>query len=332
MSRTVQFLLPTKQKSGNNKERRVGFEFEFSGLKAMETAVLIKKLWGGTIKKRNRFDIKITGGRLGDFSVELDAGIIKKDALLSALGGMGIKFRRPTDRESWQRLVEKLANTVVPYEICTPPLPLSRLKEVEKLRRALHRQHARGTKAKYQYAFGMHMNPEIPDRFTRNILNILRSFLLHYPWLLKKLAIDWTRRISPFIRPFPDAYLALVLDPSYRPGRHRLILDYLKHNPTRNRPLDLLPLFCLLEEKTVRRVLPKEKINPRPAFHYRLPNCLLDDPEWRVADEWNYWVRIEELALDAKHLKQLSEELLSLMNTAPLLWQAKWKETFPGHV
>ncbi|OBX33760.1 putative amidoligase enzyme [Halomonas elongata] len=38
-----------------------------------------------------------------------------------------------------------------------------------------------------------------------------------------------------------------MLDPDYQPDLRTLIDDYLEYNPTRNRELDLLPLFAYLD-------------------------------------------------------------------------------------
>ena len=63
----------------------------------------------------------------------------------------------------------------------------------------------------------------------------------------------------------------------------RLIDDYVRFNPTRNRPLDMLPvLACLDRERTLAAVEDPHLTKPRPAFHYRMPNSLLDEPDWRV--------------------------------------------------
>ena len=40
----------------------------------------------------------------------------------------------------------------------------------------------------------------------------------------------------------------------------------------------------------MRAVLPNEKINGRPTFHYRLPDARLSDPGWSIAPDWNRWV------------------------------------------
>ena len=52
-------------------------------------------------------------------------------------------------------------------------------------------------------------------------------------------------------------------------------------------------------------------VKPRPAFHYRLPNCMIDEPQWTLAREWNLWVMIERLANDAPRLAEMSREYLA---------------------
>ena len=44
--------------------------------------------------------------------------------------------------------------------------------------------------------------------------------------------------------------------------------------------------WSLLENVTG---LELDLINPRPAFHYRLPNCHLHNPEWSIQKEVQRW-------------------------------------------
>ena len=81
-----------------------------------------------------------------------------------------------------------------------------------------------------------------------------------------------------------------------------LIDDYLAANPTRNRDLDLFRSCCIATKQRVRAVLPNEKINARPTFHYRLPDARVSDPGWSIAPDWNRWVAVERLAADRDRL------------------------------
>jgi hypothetical protein len=85
-----------------------------------------------------------------------------------------------------------------------------------------------------------------------------------------------------------------------------LIDDYLDASPSRNRELDMLPLFAHLDHDRVRARLPYEKISARPTFHYRLPDSRVDDPAWTIAADWNRWVEVERLACDPARLVRLA--------------------------
>jgi hypothetical protein len=107
-----------------------------------------------------------------------------------------------------------------------------------------------------------------------------------------------------------------LAEADYRPFLAELIDDYLAANPTRNRDLDLLPLLLFLDEARVRAVLPNEKINGRPAFHYRLPDSRVSDPGWSIAPEWNRWVAVERLAADPERLEMVGRAYLEFPGEA----------------
>jgi hypothetical protein len=76
-----------------------------------------------------------------------------------------------------------------------------------------------------------------------------------------------------------------------------------------------------------------ENVRPRPTFHYRLPNCLVDDPSWSFALEWNRWVEVERLAEDPVRLARACEEARALpARLEPAEWRARaagWGVTAP---
>ena len=81
-----------------------------------------------------------------------------------------------------------------------------------------------------------------------------------------------------------------------------LIDDYLKDNPTRNRVLDMLPLFMFLDKDRVEAAVEDSLVRPRPTLHYRLPNSEVDEPDWSLSLAWNDWMQVEALANDAARL------------------------------
>jgi hypothetical protein len=94
-----------------------------------------------------------------------------------------------------------------------------------------------------------------------------------------------------------------VVDPDYWPSRAELIDDYLAANPTRNRALDMLPLFAHLDEARVRAAVDDPRIKPRPALHYRLPNCEINEPGWGLRKAWLDWLQVEHLASEHERLQ-----------------------------
>ncbi|MEQ8516829.1 MAG: amidoligase family protein, partial [Chromatocurvus sp.] len=109
---------------------------------------------------------------------------------------------------------------------------------------------------------------------------------------------------------YPEAYLRELFSQPEPPAREQLIADYLAHNPTRNRALDMLPLFSELDEAAVQASVPDDRIKARPTFHYRLPNCQIDREEWSLADSWNIWWAVDELAQRHDDLDTLAARYL----------------------
>jgi hypothetical protein len=97
-----------------------------------------------------------------------------------------------------------------------------------------------------------------------------------------------------------------VLAPNYAPSVSQLIDDYLKHNPTRNRGLDLLPLFAHLDKDRVTRAVDDDRVSARPTFHFRMPDSRVDDPRFRITEQWQAWLEVERLACDPLRLAEQS--------------------------
>jgi hypothetical protein len=304
------FHLPREVHTEDGRVRRVGFELEYAGVSLEDAAAGIISLFGGTSRRQNRYVLKVEGTRFGDFEVELDITLLKNRAYAPFLQKMGIDPLGQPMR-SLEEFLLKTASAVAPFEVVTPPFPMTELDEVDRLREMLRLRKAQGTRESVIYAFGLHINPEVPSTRVETILSLLRSYLLLEHWIRAESAIDLSRRVSPFIRDFPADFRRLVIDTAYAPDLDLFIDDYLEHNPSRNRSLDLLPLLSFLRhDKVMERASQEQAIKPRPTLHYRLPNCLIDDPGWTIAQEWNRWVAVEELAADHERLQGLCKEYL----------------------
>jgi hypothetical protein len=223
--------------------------------------------------------------------------------------------------------------TVAPIEIGMPPLPVDDLTPGELLRTRLRDAGAKGTRVVPWYAFGMHINVEIPSADAGVLRDYLRAFVLLYPWLKQRAEVTFTRSVAPFINPFPDPYVDLILRPSYAPDQATLIDDYLAHNPTRNRPLDMLPVLMQLDADRVRAKVTTDLalVKPRPAFHYRLPNSMLDEADWTLAREWNTWVAVERLAAAPDRIAEMAAAYAEAQRRSFKPFYDRWPGVLAAH-
>lgn len=293
----TEFKMPPEMRTAEGTLRRVGFELEFAGLELAAAAEAVRELFGGKVVEEDRFRFRVVATTVGDFTVEADARLLRNRRYLEHLRRLGVPVDEADVQKPIDALVGWLAELVVPFEVTLPPLPLPDLALVEELRMSLAAREARGTGAGLRYALGLHLNPEAPSLTVESILRHLRAFLTLYDWLLETSDIDLSRSLAPFVDELPEDYRRLVLDPAYSPSIDRLAADYTAHNPTRNRALDLLPLLAhVLGPEALPELGDEELIQPRPTYHYRLPDCRIDEPDWTVAAEWNRWVEVERLA------------------------------------
>lgn len=284
----------------NDLKRNVGFEIEYAGVSLENVAAIIKRLFGGQVIKKNTAELEVVDTEFGTFKVELDAVQVKKFA-----AAMKAEIDKPDDERviaetiitAIDEVTGDLATKIVPMEIVAPPIPVASIAKVDDLRRAISEQGAADTHSSFRYAFGLHVNPEVKGISATETLNIMRAFSVMLPWLILKHKVDVTRRISPFIDPYSQDYVAHIIEADYNPSFDELIKDYHRFNPTRNRALDMLPLFASLRADLVTGLYgPDEKINPRPTFHYRLPNCEIANSNWSLFQEWDIWRSIEKVA------------------------------------
>ena len=309
--------------------RKVGFELEFSNLGIAESVGIIQELYGGEVQEENRFSQKVIGTSLGDFNVEFDLTLLTEKGYKKVFDKFNIrledvKLGESTLEEGVETVLESIVGKLFPYEIAAPPVPVNQLEQLEKLREALYLHQAQGTEAFPTNAFGTHINVEIPNSNPETLLSYVKAFLLLYPWLLQVGETDLARRMSPFIDPFPPEYVQMVLTPGYKPNLNAFIEDFHRRNPDRNRPLDMYPLFAALHKEQVGQYHNLGKVKARKSFHYRLPNSSVSKPDWTLAQEWNNWVAIEELAFDPEKITRMSREYLEMKNNTLLGFETKW--------
>lgn len=308
----------------SGKERKVGLEFEFTGIEMEDTARMISKLYGGEVVQISTYEFKIEETEFGTFKLELDASILlhkKYEVLLESVGIDISTFRK---KAAFENTLKEVASTVVPFEIITPPLPLSQLSKIEHLINQLRIWKAKGTGSSFFYAFGMHINPEVPALTAESLLRHLKAYVLLDPWIRKDAKIDLSRKITPYINEYEKDYLKLILQENYQPDLEILIRDYFLFKNSRNRSLDMIPVFMYMRKEVVQNVSEDKLSSSRPTFHYRLPNFSIEDEKWSLAKEWNRWVLVEKLAEDRLTLQQYSKAFLKMESDALFSVKKKW--------
>ena len=285
-------------KNTAGKVRTVGFELEFSGITFRDTARVVCDTLNGKVTDETAAEVCVQTDH-GDFNIELDWDFLKTAA--ANAGETVDELLHP---------LSKAAALLVPVEVVCPPLPVTSLTIMDDMVVALRKAGATGTEESLIAAYGVHINAELPALDAPTIHRYLRAFGLLQWWQIEANDVNLARRISPYIDLFEESYIKLLLTRD-EPDIATLIDDYLEHNPTRNRALDMLPLFAEIDADRVRATVDDPKIKSRPTFHYRLPNCQIDDPQWSLNASWLRWCWVDQLANDDASLQALGKDFLT---------------------
>lgn len=296
----TQPLIPPEPHRTDGAPRRVGVEIEFAGLSIANTARLIRYIYGGREETLDEHRRAVRDTRMGDFRVELDMLLAHPgrpetpDA--GTLERMEVKVRAA---------IGDAGSLLLPYEIACPPIEIERIGDLDALVEGLRRNGGQGTEGRLFYAFGLHFNPELPRIAADPVVDTMKAYLLLAPLLRLDMGIDIARRVAPFVNRFGEDYVDLVVDPAYRPDLDGFARDYIRHNPSRNRELDLYPLFAFAIPGVLAEGPGDPHVKPRPTWHWRLPDSRVGVPGWSVVPDWNRWVQVERLAIDRWALAEL---------------------------
>jgi len=310
MSSISKLRLPPRDYNFEGNRRRAGVEIEFAAVSPSRVATRVAKLYGGTAEQEDPHRFHIRGTRLGNFLVELDTQYAHRAPGEVGPSASGLQGLMETFSNAMRELYGDLGSLVIPYEVVCPPIDVEQLPELEALLLALREEGAQGTRDNLLHAFGVQFNPDIATRDPQWILAVLKAEILLSEWLRSIISVDMARRILAFADPFPKAYIHIILKDEYWPDIDQLIEDYLIYNPTRNRELDMLPLFLWLDADRVRRKIPDKLVKPRPTFHYRLPDANIRESRWSLTLEWNRWCVVERLAEDREILAEMGKSYL----------------------
>ena len=320
MDTTLPFTPPYKQPSCLTTDageiRRVGFELEFSGITLEQAAQAVEQSLGGVRRVDTVAAQSIEVPDLGTFVVELDWAFLKKQASEGLEPGAGAPWLEPLSRA---------AAVLVPIEVVCPPVPMTKLETLDPMVQRLRQAGAVGTNESIIAAYGLHVNIELPSLDPATVHDYLRAYCLMQWWLVDAHDVDLARRLSPYIDLYPQAYIREVLK-MQSPDMAQITAAYLQYNPSRNRALDLLPILAEMDVKAVRAVVDDDRVKARPAFHYRLPNCQIDQPDWSMSKAWNTWCLVEWLAQRPDDLDMLGKQFLDAERWVIGVDRAAWVE------
>jgi hypothetical protein len=279
------FPLP-QPNDAKGQPRKTGVEIELGGLEEAAVAQICAKELGGEVEQVDSHIWRVKDSRIGKIEVYLDT------------------FLRSAAKSKLRDLALDLGREVVPVEIVSEPLNLDGLQKLDRLRDSLRKAGALGSGAGIVFGFGVHLNVQIASYRDADIVRPLLAYALIEDWMRSANPIDESRRLLPFTDPYPTDFVRDLI--ALRPDApvNAVMETYLGHNPTRNRGLDMLPIFADLAPDRVAAAV-SGKVSARPTFHFRLPDCLIDDAGWSLVDEWQRWLVVERVAQDAALLDQL---------------------------
>lgn len=266
--------------------RKTGVEIELGGLEEAEVAQICAKELGGEVCQVDSHIWRVMGSRIGKIEVYLDT------------------FLRSAAKSKLRDLALDLGREVVPVEIVTEPLDCDGLQRLDGVRDSLRKAGALGSGAGIVFGFGVHLNVQIASYRDADIVRPLLAYALIEDWMRSANPIDESRRLLPFTDPYPTEFVRDLIALSPDAPVSEVMESYLHHNPTRNRGLDMLTIFAELAPDRVAAAV-SGKVSARPTFHFRLPDCLIDDAGWSLVDEWQRWLVVERVAQDAALLDQL---------------------------
>ncbi|KAA2314729.1 hypothetical protein DL237_06630 [Pseudooceanicola sediminis] len=282
---TSPLSLPTPTDAGGQ-PRKLGVEVEFGGLGEEKTASLLARETGGTMECQGT-DYTVSDTPFGTCKMFIDTA-----------------YRKRASGEIAKTALD-LARGLVPVELVTDPFDPVALPKLDTLLATMRDAGAYGTERGILLGFGVHLNVQTASDDVAHLWSVVTAFALAEPLLRHNHPIDLSRRVLPFVDPYPRALLdALAEGPPET--LHDLAQIYLTYAPSRNHALDMLPIIADFDTSLIREVFgDNHGIGARPAFHYRMPDCRIDDPEWSVSQEWDLWVAIEALAEDHAALNAL---------------------------
>ncbi|MFC3616022.1 amidoligase family protein [Lutimaribacter marinistellae] len=290
--------MQTAASSSDARKRKIGLELEFTGLSESDAAQVFASATAGRAERTEERSWTCETDDFGTCRFFLDTAF---DNEISEIGGMA----------------ERLMRQVIPVELTTEPFDPTNLPRFDQAIAELRHAGATGSRHGLLLGFGLHLNVDAASEDAEYLSRILTSYALLEAWFRQAAPIDISRRVLPFVTPCPDHFVdtMAMLDIA---SMDDLISIYLNHVPSRNFGLDLLPILAGHEPHRIEDAVHGEKVKPRPAFHFRLPDCRIDEPDWSVMEAYDQWSMVEAVAADASLLGQLRTARTNWAQRPPL--------------
>ena len=203
---------PPELLNPQRRPRRVGIEIEFGGIGVGDAAAMVQELYGGTIREVSRHRLEVAATRFGDFRVEINSHYVH---------GTPVDGETLVDR--MRAALGDIAGRWLPVEIAAPPVEIDDLAAIDRMVLGLRARHAAGTRSRRIYTFDLQLNPDVPSTEPDSLKRHLQAYVVLSSWLRASIEVDATRRLLPFVRPFPEPYVRKVLAADYRPDLHGLV-------------------------------------------------------------------------------------------------------------
>ena len=307
---TADFAPLPEPLTASGKPRLTGVEIELGGLSEADCAGICARELGGRAIRIDKAIWRVEDSVIGELEVYLDTAL--KDAGKSALRDAALALGRE----------------VIPIEIVTEPLDRDGLLRLDRLREALRRAGAVGSGGGLLFGFGVHFNIEIAAETAASVVPPLLAYALIEDWLRSEPPVDATRRVLPFTAPYPTRLVRRLIDLGPDADLAPVIDAYAQEDGSRNHGLDMLPVFAHLDPKRIAPVL-TPATSARPAFHFRLPDCRIDEPDWTLAREWRRWRTVERVAASTLALTELSQAWM-MDHRGVTLIRGPWAATAGG--
>lgn len=267
--------------------RLTGVEIELGGLDEARCAELCAQHLGGVARQVDEAIWQVEGSRIGDLKVYLDTAL------------------RHADKTALRDAALSLGREVIPVEIVTEPLDRDGLIALDELREALRQAGAQGSGGGLFFGFGVHLNVQVASDRAAAIVPPLLAYALIEDWLRTANPIDQMRRVLPFAAHYPRRLVRRLISLGPRARLGHVMDAYAQEAPSRNYGLDMLPVFAWIDAARMGSVL-TSATSARPTFHFRLPDCRIDEPGWSLDQEWRRWRTVERVAGDGGALTELS--------------------------